>query len=86
MQVIPKFTIDEDWGTNGDVTVTFEDSLPYDLQEDIAHKLQAKVQTMDKRERCTHKLYRIIEGHFHSLVNDKKLRWSPITKHWMWDR
>lgn len=49
MQEIPRFRIEEDWGANGDVTIWFEDSLPYELQENIARGLQNAVRVMEKK-------------------------------------
>lgn len=86
MQEIPRFRIEEDWGANGDVTIWFEDSLPYELQENIARGLQNAVRVMEKEKRCTHNLKLAVEGYFQKLVDDRKLRWSPVVKHWVWER
>lgn len=86
MKVIPRFSVEESWGNDGDVTIMFEDNLPYELQEDIARKLQFAVPSMDKDKRCTYALQQAIRGYFQKLVNDSRLKWNSAAKYWMWSR
>lgn len=84
MQDIPNFRVEEDWGTNGDVTILFEDNVPYALQENIARRLQRAMQSLALEKRCTYKLQKAIESYFVDLVSLNKLRWSPFTRQWVW--
>lgn len=71
--MLPRFHVQEDWNSGGDVTVYFEDPVSPELHNHVYSELARILPTLEKPERTLFHLERIIGSIFSQAAVSKRL-------------
>lgn len=80
---LPRFHVECDWSDNGDVSIYFEDKVPYVAQQHVAANLKETAH-WDDDIRSVYHLERFVETILKSMVYHGALRKSHINDGWVW--
>ena len=66
--MLPRFKVYEVWGSDGDVQVSFEDSMTSDLHDRVQSEIESKAEALDEDERTIYHLERVVGGIFSTMA------------------
>ena len=80
----PRFTVVEDWGDSGDVTVYFDEAVSPDLRDRVGRELSYMIPDMPEYQRNIYHVEGLVNNIFARMTLKGNLRLSHNRKQWVW--